>query len=254
LVVTEAFQVNTQAVILAAGQGKRLLPLTEEIPKALLPLDLESNTTILGFQVSTLQSLGIDDIVVVVGHGSERVFSALGEQVRYVENPLYLTTNSIYSFALAMDGLKDDVLILNGDVLFHPGVIKRLLAARHNAVLAVDTRAVLDEETMKVRLDGERVVEISKALEPSEAHAENLGVVRFRGEGLKVLKQTVSSMVAQGEVNRWIPAAFQEMLSKTEIYALDVAGLPWIEIDFASDLEMAQKDIFPKIVGGGEDK
>jgi len=242
--------VSTQAVILAAGQGKRLLPLTQEIPKALLPVDLETNTTILNFQVSTLQSLGISDIVVVVGHGRDRVFSALGDQVSYVENPLYLNTNSIYSFALAMDGLGDDVLILNGDVLFHPEVIQRLMSAQHHAVLAVDTEAVLDEETMKVRLNGEKVVEISKVLDPSRAHAENLGVVRFKGEGLRVLKEIVAEMVERGEVNRWIPAAFQEMLPITEVYALDVAGLPWIEIDFAEDLLLAQKEIFTKIAVG----
>ncbi len=242
---------STEAVILAAGQGKRLLPLTQEIPKALLPVGSQSNTTILEFQVSALRNLGVKEILVVVGHGKERVFSRLGDQVRYVENPRYLTTNSIYSFFLAMDGMGDDVLILNGDVLFHPEVVERLLHSSHQAVLSVDTSAVLDEETMKVRLRGDRVAEISKTIEAHRAHAENLGVVRFRGQGLECLRSVVREMVSQGQVNRWIPAAFQEMLSLTELYAVDIAGLPWTEIDFAHDLDTARREIMPRILERG---
>jgi len=68
-------------------------------------------------------------------------------------------------------------------------------------------------------------------------------------KGLRVLKEVVAKMVERGEVNRWIPAAFQKMLPITEIYALDVAGLPWIEIDFAQDLSLAQEEVFPRIAG-----
>ncbi len=238
---------SLKAVILAAGQGKRLLPLTKEIPKALLPLNGATGLTILEHQVALLEETGVEEILVVVGHGRERIESLLGGRVSYVVNREYETTNSIYSFYLAMDRLEDQVLIINGDVLFPKEVVERLLASDYAGVLSVDTGAYLDEETMKVALKGSLVVDIRKDLPPQQAHGENLGVVLFRGKALKVLQKVVSGMVARGEVNRWIPAAFREMLAIHPVHAVDVKGLPWIEIDFPQDLERAQKEIYPRL-------
>jgi choline kinase len=238
-----------KAVILAAGQGKRLLPLTREIPKALLPLNGSTGLTILEYQVELLEKVGVDEILVVVGHGRERIKALLKDRVTYVVNPDYPRTNSIYSFYLAMGHLDQEVLILNGDVLFPGEVLERLLDSEFKAVLSVDTGALLDEETMKVVLEGQRVVDIRKDLSPREAHGENLGVVLFRSEALSVLMDVVKGIVGRGEVNCWIPAAFREMLPLHPVYAVDVKGLPWIEIDFPQDLEEAQKEIYRKIAG-----
>ena len=238
---------NLQAVILAAGQGKRLLPLTEEIPKALLSLDGISGITVLEHQVSLLEKTGIDEILVVVGHGREKIETLLGHRVSYVVNEDYQRTNSIYSFYLTLDSLHEDVVIMNGDVLFPAEVVKRLLESPYECVLSIDTGALLDEETMKVALEGSRVIDIRKDLPPDKAQGENLGVVLFRGEALTTLARVVKEMVAKGDVNRWIPAAFREMLSFYPVHAVDVKGLPWIEIDFPQDLERAQKEIYPLI-------
>ena len=238
---------SLQAVILAAGQGRRLLPLTRDIPKALLPLNGAREVTILEHQVELLEGLGIEEILVVVGHGREKIETLLGHRVSYVVNEDYQRTNSIYSFYLTLERLGQKVLIVNGDVLFPGEVVERLLSSPYEGVLSIDTAAFLDEETMKVALERSRVVDIRKDLPPQEAQGENLGVVLFRGETLEVLKSVVKEMVAKGDVKRWIPAAFKEMLSIRPIYAVDVKGLPWIEIDFPQDLERAQKEIYPLI-------
>jgi len=234
-----------KAVILAAGQGKRLLPFTREIPKALLPLNGATGLTILEHQVGVLEEVGVDEILVVVGHGRERIKTLLKDRVSYVVNENYSRTNSIYSFYLAMDSLEGEVLIINGDVLFSREVVERLLNSPYSGVLSIDSGAELDEETMKVALDGSRVVDIRKDLPLQEARGENLGVVFFQGEALAILKRVVKEMIVRGEVNRWIPAAFREMLPLYPVHAVDVKGLPWIEIDFPQDLEKAQKEIYP---------
>ncbi len=236
---------SLKAVILAAGQGRRLLPLTKEIPKALLPLNGVTGLTILEHQVELLEEAGVEEILVVVGHGKERIRALLGERVTYIVNQEYQKTNSIYSFYLALDRLEEAVLIINGDVLFPGEVVEMLLGSPHAGVLSVDTGAHLDEETMKVALEGTRVIDIRKDLPPDKAQGENLGVVLFRDEALTTLARVVREMVARGEVNRWIPAAFREMLPIHPIYAVDVKGLPWIEIDFPQDMERAQREIYP---------
>ncbi len=238
---------SLQAVILAAGQGKRLLPLTRDIPKALLPLNGTTGITILEHQVELLKQLGVDEILVVVGHGKDRVKDTLCDRVRYVENMEYQSTNSIYSFYLTLKHLGSEVLILNGDVLFPREVLERLMFSPYEGVLSVDTGAHLDEETMKVALNGSLVMDIRKDLSSQDAHGENLGVLLFRGKALAVLSKVVKEMVGRGETNHWIPAAFREMLSLYPIYAVDVKGLPWIEIDFPEDLEQAQRELYPQI-------
>ena len=90
-------------------------------------------------------------------------------------------------------------------------------------------------------------MDIRKDLLPQEAEGENLGVVLFRRAALEVLKNVVRTMVARGEVNRWIPVAFREMLPLHPVHAVDIKGLPWIEIDFIQDLEQAQKEIYPSL-------
>ncbi len=90
---------SLQAVILAAGQGKRLLPLTQEIPKALLPLNGSTGLTILERQFAHLKDMGMKETL-VVGHGRGRVVQLLGGRVNYVLNREYESINSIYSFFL----------------------------------------------------------------------------------------------------------------------------------------------------------
>ncbi len=223
------------------------MPLTLEIPKALLPLNGATGLTILEHQVELLERVGVKEVLVVVGHGKDRIEALLGGRVSYVVNEDYQNTNSIYSFYLTLERLGEEVLVINGDVLFPEEVVERLLASEYSGVLSIDTGARLDEETMKVALEGPRVVDIRKDLPPERAHGENLGVVLFKGRALAVLKKVVKDMVDKGEVNRWIPAAFREMLFFHPIYAVDVKGLPWIEVDFPQDLERAQKEVYPRI-------
>ncbi len=113
--------------------------------------------------------------MVVVGHGRERIEALLKDRVSYIVNKEYDRTNSIYSFYLTLDLLEEAVLIINGDVLFPREVIDRLLGSGYPGVLAMDTGAVLDEETMKVALEGSKVVDIRKDLPFQDAHGENLG-------------------------------------------------------------------------------
>ncbi len=236
-----------RAFLLAAGQGKRLLPYTKDIPKALLKVDEKEGLTIIEHQVMQLKRAGIDEIYVVIGYKGEKIKSILKENVCYIENPKFDITNSIYSVYLALPYMQDEVLILNADVLFHIRILELLLSFEEDAVISVDSSSVLDEETMKVAVNGNKVIDIRKDLEPGIAYGENLGLVKFRGKALEVLKLCVQDLISKGEVNRWFPAAFRSFIKLSPLYYVDVCGYPWIEIDFPEDLERARREVFPKI-------
>ncbi len=233
-----------KAIILAAGSSKRLGKLTEQTPKCLLSL---GDKTILQHQIENLRSSGLNDIVLVTGFCEELVKAACGSACRYISNPLYATTNSIYSLWLAREEARDGFVVLNSDVVFHPHVLTRLLHSPFPEALAVSYHLGLGEEEMKVKVLDERICAISKEIAPDEAQGENIGIVKFSPRGAKVLFDKIEELVAAGTVNAWLPLAFQKICTYHDLFAVSAAGLPWIEIDFPEDLEKARTEIYPQI-------
>lgn len=224
------------------------MPLTRDVPKCMLAL---GRRTLLDRQLDLLSGVGVEDVVVVTGHGAEAVRAACAERARCVHNPHYEATNSLYSLALAEGSVPDRaMLLLNSDVAIHPGLLRRLLDHPAENALLVDLDARLDGEAMKVVASAGRVVAIDKGLDPAVADGENVGVVKFGRAGRAALFRAARAILAEGRLNAWAPAAYQEMLPEAPIAAVPTGGLPWIEIDFPEDLERAEREIVPRIDGG----
>lgn len=236
-----------KAVILAAGQGKRLGRLSHHRPKCLFN---SGPTTIIEHQIANLRLHDITDISVVVGYRAEQVKRRLDDSLHYIYNPDYETTNSLYSLWLARGQADDGFVLLNGDVVFHPQNLGKLLASSYPDALTIERKSQFDDEQMKVALDGDRVVAISKELDAGVAAGENLGVVKFSRSGARVLFEKVAALIAQGVVDQWCPYAFDAIAPYQPIYGIDIGALPWIEIDFPADLREAVRSIYPKIEKG----
>lgn len=233
-----------RAIILAAGQGKRLGALTAERPKCLLEVD---GKPIVQHQIDALRSVGIKVFIVVTGFGAEHVRDVLGEQVLYIHSSEYATTNSLYSFYLARGQTADGFVLLNGDVLFHPQVARAVLESPHPDAAAVDFRDGLGEEETKVKVEGEgRIVAITKDMPPALSDGENVGLLKFSGPGARRVVEKTASLVSAGARRAWVIAAFHAMVSEHPIYAVPTSGLPWIEIDFIEDLQRAVQEIAPR--------
>lgn len=234
-----------KAIILAAGRSKRLGQLTKKLPKCLLPL---GNTTILQHQIGNLNLNGIHEICIVTGFYEEMIKELCGKSCRYITNPLFDTTNSIYSLWLARQEAKEGFVVLNSDVVFHPQILTRLLQSPHADALSICYCNGLGEEEMKVKVTNEKVSDLSKAMDPQTADGENVGIVKFSALGSRILFQKIDELVQKNIVNVWAPLAFREICSYFSIYAVSTADLPWVEIDFPLDLEKARNEIYPKIL------
>jgi choline kinase len=235
----------TQAIILAAGTSRRLGSLTETTPKCLLKLDGQA---ILDLQLKTLRDSGLTDITIVTGFCDEQVRSHCGPGVRYVLNPIYATTNSIYSLWLALKETTGAFVVMNSDVVFHPAVLKNLLESPYPDALTISLQSGMGDEEMKVKLDGDRLIDIRKDMDPAQADGENVGLVKFSAAGRDVLFKKTDELVTAGTVKAWAPYAFQQICSDYPLHAVSTQGLPWIEIDFPEDLERARLEIYPKIL------
>ena len=237
-----------KGVILAAGKGSRLNGTAGDKPKCLVET---GGITLLERQIRTLEQAGIDDIVVVVGCQAERVRAACGRKITYVENSRFSETNSLYSLWTARALLCQGFVVLNCDVLFHPGLLDDLLATHQDAALLIDYRKPGDpaygDEEMKVKVRDGLVVDMSKTMPPAEADGENLGIVKFGPKSAPHLIAILDRVVAEGGLRDWAPKAFREFAQDRPLQAVGTNGHPWIEIDFPADFQRAVREILPAI-------
>jgi choline kinase len=236
-----------KGVILAAGRGSRLNGTAGDKPKCLVRA---GGMTLVDRQIRSLRRAGINDIVVVVGCQADRVRQSCGAGVQYVENCRFAETNSLFSLWTARALLYEGFVVLNCDVLFHPGLLDELLATHHDAALLIDYRGEGEppygDEEMKVKVRGGLVVDMSKTMDPAEADGENLGIVKFGPASAPTLVAILDRIVADGGLRDWAPKAFRDFAQQRPLHAIAANG-PWIEIDFPEDFQRALKDVLPAI-------
>ncbi len=232
-----------QALILAAGRGSRLGDQAGGVPKCLLEVD---RRPLIEHQIEALASCGIGPVGVVIGYGGDEVRETLGIKAECVRNPRWSVTNSLYSFWLARDWVKEDVLILNCDVLFTPEIVERLLDVKGDA-LAFDSGSGERREEMSVRVSDGCLTDMSKTLPADQVSGENVGMIKLTLETAREVFAIAGELVEQGREREWLGSAIREVASRKPIRAVDIAGLPWAEIDFPSDLERARKVTWPAI-------
>lgn len=231
----------TRALILSAGQGKRLLPLTTARPKCLIDL---SGRTLLEWQLQGLRAAGVREVVVVTGFKAEAVDAELarlsipGLEVRTLFNPFYDVADNLASCWMAREAFDRDLLLLNGDTLFEPAVAERLLAAPPSEItVTVDRKAEYDADDMKVLEEGGRLKAIGKTI--TEYNAESIGFIRFSAAGAARFVAMIDAVIrAPGGLKRWYLSAIDELARETGVVTVQsIEGLDWGEMDFPADVE-----------------
>ncbi len=239
-----------KAVVLSAGQGRRLLPLTARSPKCLLPVS--DDQVVLGFQLGALARCGVSRALVIVGFGAERVERWLaahpvpGLAVETLYNPFYGSSDNLMTCWLARAAMDEEFLLLNGDTLFDDPVLAGLLDAAPAPLTAVIHRKPrYDDDDMKVSLDERgRVVAIDKALPDAMVGAEAIGLTAFRGSGPKLFVDALERAVRRPEAMReWYPSVLSRLARTTALETHGIDGLWWREIDSPEDLASVRRDL-----------
>lgn len=231
-----------KAVILSAGQGRRLLPLTESRPKCLIPL---AGRSLLAWQLKALAAGGVEEAVVVTGFGVEQVEAEIaaatpdGLRVRTLHNPFYAVADNLGSCWVARRELLGGAMILNGDSLIETAVVTRLLEAPPAPVtVSIDRKAAYDADDMKVRTDGARLLAIGKTLPLSEVDGESIGFLRFSAEGARLFVDEVEALMRTPDgLRAWYLSAVNRLAARTaQVAVASVEGLQWGEMDFPADV------------------
>ncbi len=229
-----------KALILSAGQGRRLLPLTADTPKCVLPV---AGRPLLVWQIETLLAAGVDDIVVVVGYRAERVEEAIAPYSRHVRtlfNPFHSVSDNLASCWMARTEMNEDFFLLNGDTLFEKAVVTRLLTSTQDITVTVDRKPKYDDDDMKVQLEGDRLLRIGKKLPPQQSDAEAIGLILFREAGGKLFRAALEASMRRGEALRqWYLSVVDGLADQIVVSVKSIEGMRWAEVDTASDLENA---------------
>jgi len=258
-----------RAIILAAGVGARLGSGEDHPPKAMLKF---GGKTLFERHLEILRFCGIEEVVTVTGYRGqlfETEISRLGAQdfVRQLDNP-HFREGSVVSLWTAREDLErgEDILVMDADVLYDARMITRLMGAGAANRFLMDRDFEPGDEPVKLCLKDGRLVDFHKKIKnPFDESGESVGFFRFSPEIARRLAQRTQSYVNDGRRDEWYEEAVRDELlaGPNEAFGYeDVTGLPWIEIDFAEDVERAEKEILPNLqeVGslsqsaGGADK
>jgi choline kinase len=235
-----------RAVILAAGVGSRLERLTGGKPKCLAEI---GGRPLILHQLEALSDHGVGPVLMVVGHEHEAIRAVVGQRVEYLVNERFRETNSLYSLWLAREWAKGPFVLLNSDLFFDPHILDRLLEEPGN-VLAYDSTSSRGREQTKVAIRERRVVDLGKDLPPASARGESLGLLKFEADGAQAMLGVAEQLVGDGQEKAWVIEATRAVCRMLPIYATNIAGLRWTEVDFPHDLEEARREVWPAIRRG----
>ncbi len=236
----------TNAVILSAGQGKRLSPLTDARPKCLVPI---AGRPILEWQMRALAEAGVEEIAVVTGFCGDAVEAFLKTtsvpvEVRTVFNPFYTVADNIGSCWAAKDLIGEDTLLLNGDTLFEPAIAERVIETAEAPIsVTVDRKENYDSDDMKIRAEDGRLTAIGKTLN-LPVDGESIGMIRFRGDGGGRFGEAMRAALADpATLNRWYLSIIDGLARQGGVGVVSIEGLTWSEIDFLRDLPIAERKV-----------
>lgn len=236
---------NKKALILAAGLGSRLAPITDTVPKSLVSVN---GKPILFKQIENLKQNGIHDITIVSGYKANILKKAVNDvypEIKIVESVNYAVTNNMYSAYL---GIRDmfpnnnitPFYMLNADVFFDASVIEYLEKDERQNLVVVDIDRYIEESMKVIEKDG-HLVEISKQISQANALGCSIDVYKFGKDGGNAFyNHCVKYIEQQKELKKWSEVALNDSFADVKFYACPLVGR-WFEIDNHEDLSAAEK-------------
>tara|TARA_B100000029_G_C17374929_1_gene887553 strand:+ start:44 stop:790 length:747 start_codon:yes stop_codon:yes gene_type:complete len=244
------------AIIIAAGSGKRISDEVKSTPKSLINVN---GKPIINFQIEALREVGIDNIIVIIGKYSEK-FQI--KNVHYVKDSNHENHDILGSLMEAKDFLKNNVLVMYSDILFEPKILQQMLDSKSNISIAVDndwkknyegrTQHPISEAENVLINDEKEILHIRKNIKSTDYNiGEFLGIVKFSQEGGKLFVQKYEDIFkknnekfhdASSISKAYLTDMFQELIdSGIKIEPVFISG-KWCEIDTMQDLKRAEQN------------
>ena len=249
-----------KAIILAAGSGIRLLPMTSGLPKCLVNVQ---GKPILEYQLEALNNVEIDECVVVVGYRGEQIRGFFGDQFKgvslsFVENRLYSETNNIYSLWLAREDLDGDILLLEGDLIFENALLEDVVLCGGSNVAVVDQYQSTMDGTVILAQEGFAEAMVLKADQGQDFDyglaLKTVNIYKFCRNTLSDLViPELDSYVSDNRTNEYYEAVLGSLIHRglLDLAVLHAGSRKWAEIDTVEDLHHAERMFLGPVLGRG---
>ena len=235
-------------MVLAAGAGKRLAPLTNALPKTLLRVS--GDDTILDIALANFGRVGLREAVIVTGFAAERIEERVPElerrhglRLELVFNSKAEIWNNAYSLWCARRFFVEGVLLANGDTV-HPAEIEERLLARRGAdiLLATDQERPLDAEAMKVKVSSRGELQtITKQMDPADAQGEYIGLTLIEPSASELLATSLEATWRR-DPSLYYEDGFQEFVDRGGAAGVvPIGAVEWVEVDDHADLAQARE-------------
>lgn len=225
-------------IILAAGTGSRLHPITLKHPKALFSLD--EKTTILQRTVSLLKKFDENSKIIIICGFQRHLLQEQVSGVSWIYNPFYEVTNSLGSLWFARQYLNQEITVLNGDIVMSEELMRQVVCRSTDRPMILMDSSIKDGD-YNVQTDDGRVVVMSKAL--TNYTGEYAGVTKLDAVSAAKLEQQICEMVSDGRYVTWYEDALVQMIFERNfsLYACDISQYEWTEVDSVDDLLYAKQ-------------
>ena len=234
-----------KAIVLVAGFEPNLSPYSDEMHQCMFNL---GEKTVLESLLDKLSNKGIEEVVLLVGHKKETIKEKIKNKyknikIKYIENKDYLTTKTAYSLYLASNELKDDFLLIDGDMIVEEDFIGDLIKDKRKNLLAVDFSNTQKENIAVVKLVNQKVTGVGKDIKKldDKYFARFLGISKFSADFAKKLKEKVQNYAKNNEFNKIYENAVSELCADNKIEVFNSRKYNWFEIDTISEFEKAKK-------------
>ena len=237
----------TTALLLAAGTGSRLFPITKDAPKC---LTLVNKKSMLARLVTNLTAQGFTRLVIVTGYKQECIVDFLGDKkedlsIEYVHSPLYKTTNNIYSLWMARNSIKEPFVLIESDLVLETSLLTNMVYPDRMAVAKM--QPWLNGTTVTIN-DKNKVIQFQPGTTETytETRYKTVNIYSFSLDSWQKISKKLNQYIAEGSVNSYYETVFSDLVDEQELQleAVSFDKKPWYEVDTIDDLAEAEK-LFP---------
>lgn len=228
-------------IILAAGRGTRLYPLTKIQPKCLFKLN--EKITVIERIIKQIKKYDSDsEIIVVTGFMKEKIKKELKNwNINFIENPFYEVTNSIASLWFVKELLTEDTIILNSDIVISEELAQVIFGKKIKSTTVLLDSSIKIQGDYNVQISNEKVVVMSKELR--EYYGEYVGITLLKKEDLEMFKVEMNSMIDNSFYDQWYENVLVQLIfnQNFRLEYFDVSDYEWTEVDEVNDLIKAKR-------------